>query len=252
MKILLLTLLLTFAAFGQETGGRVLFEDKGQTSIDSKFVYSSSRGILGALEGVYLMPDGSTPDNIRYGPWYGGMIWGGYGGPGFGLFGASGEPEFYIANGGTSHTNGEGQTIPDSVFVIGGMLTGQNVRLKVISQGDDHSTYPFGIVNYSGTRTLWLIRSDGQISIDATNMPAGTTGTVVINKAVGTVNVAANESTVFVYNALVNPASQIIAIAQVTDATCYVRNVERGNSWLLIRMVAPCTNETAVMFETKN
>jgi hypothetical protein len=148
--------------FGQENGGSILFQDEnGQTATSSKLQYNSTRGILTGLEGIYLMPDNSNPYNIRYGSWYGGMIWGGEGGCGFGLFGSSGEPYFWIQSNGM--LQGE-QQIPDSVYSMGS-CTNNFVRFKVTGLTDNLNTFAYYVENRAN-EGIFFVRDDRRIGIN--------------------------------------------------------------------------------------
>ncbi|MFC0773036.1 hypothetical protein [Terrimonas alba] len=91
-----------------------------------------------------------------------------------------------------------------------------------------------------------------QIILPATNTAAGTTGNQTINKASGTVNIAASGTTVTVTNSLVSANSIVIATIRTNDATAYVKNVVPAAGSFTINLGAAATNEVSIGFVVFN
>jgi hypothetical protein len=87
-----------------------------------------------------------------------------------------------------------------------------------------------------------------QLYVDQTITPALTTGNQTIDKAAGTVNIAATGSSVTVTNNLVSASSTVYATARTNDATCMVKNAVPGSGTFTINMTAACTAETSIGF----
>ena len=75
----------------------------------------------------------------------------------------------------------------------------------------------------------------------------GTTGNQTINKASGTVNIAAAGTTVTVTNSLCTTSSIVFAVIRTNDATAQVLNVVPGAGSFVINIVA-CAAETSIGF----
>jgi len=76
----------------------------------------------------------------------------------------------------------------------------------------------------------------------------GTTGAQTINKAVGSVNFAAGQSSLVVTNSSVTTASQIMVTVYGTDATATFARVTRALGSFTITLNSAATSETAVGF----
>lgn len=92
------------------------------------------------------------------------------------------------------------------------------------------------------------ITSGGGITLTATNTAAGTTGNQTINKASGTVNIAAAGTTVTVTNSLVTASSIVFAVIRTNDATAVIKNVVPGAGSFVINLNAATTAETSIGF----
>jgi hypothetical protein len=102
------------------------------------------------------------------------------------------------------------------------------------------AAFPFG--------TMFLT----QLRIDATITAGGTTGNQTINKALGSVNIAAGNSTVTVTNSLVTANSVVIPTILTNDTTALIKNVVCSAGSFIIRFTANATAETKVGFVVLN
>lgn len=92
------------------------------------------------------------------------------------------------------------------------------------------------------------ITGAGGLTINATNTAAGTTGNQTINKASGTVNIAAAGTTVTVTNSLVTASSIVFAVIRTNDATATIKNVVPASGSFTINLNAATTAETSIGF----
>lgn len=91
------------------------------------------------------------------------------------------------------------------------------------------------------------------MSLTATNTPAGTTGNQTINKASGTVNIAAAGTTVTVTNSLVTTASLIFCQLRTNDTTATgIKSVVPGAGSFVITLTAAATAEVSIGFHCIN
>jgi hypothetical protein len=230
---------------------RLLYMDESDVLKASEgFFVNDTNGVIavnypgaGSSCGFFIMPNGSVKSNTESGPWLGGMIYGGIGGPGVGLFGESGEPEFYIKN--SAYTSGG---IPDSAFVFGrGGVIG-TCRLVVRGLTNDQTSYAFAVQDRDAVRNIFLVRSDGSVTFQAVNTAPGTTGTQTINTPSGKVNIAAGQSTITVNNPLCQLGSIVFAVILTNDTTSKIKNVVPGTNNFVIHLEANATAETAIGF----
>ena len=82
--------------------------------------------------------------------------------------------------------------------------------------------------------------------LDYTN--TGTVGAVTINKAAGRVNIAAAGTSVVVTNSFATANAEIMAVASVNDATCWVKSVVPAAGSFTITTNAACTAQTAFSY----
>ncbi len=87
--------------------------------------------------------------------------------------------------------------------------------------------------------------------VDQTITTGGTTGNQTINKAAGTVNIAAAGTTVTVTNSLCTTSSTVYAVIRTNDTTARIANVVPGAGSFVINIVA-CTNEVSIGFLVVN
>jgi len=92
------------------------------------------------------------------------------------------------------------------------------------------------------------ITGAGGLTINATNTASGTTGNQTINKASGTVNIAAAGTTVTVTNSLVSATSIVFAVIRTNDATATIKNVVPAAGSFVINLGAAATAEVSIGF----
>jgi hypothetical protein len=85
-----------------------------------------------------------------------------------------------------------------------------------------------------------------QLFLDQTITAGGTTGNQTINKAAGTVNIAAAGTAITVTSNKVTASSLVFAVPRTNDATCHVANVVPASGSFVINMTAACTAETSI------
>jgi len=91
-------------------------------------------------------------------------------------------------------------------------------------------------------------RVQGALNFNPTNTASGTTGNQTINKASGTVNIAAAGTTVTVTNSLVSATSIVFAVIRTNDATATIKNVVPAAGSFVINLGAAATAETSIGF----
>lgn len=91
-----------------------------------------------------------------------------------------------------------------------------------------------------------------QLYVDQTITPGGTTGNQTINKAAGTVNIAAAGTSVTVTNSLCTANSTVYAVVRTNDATAYIKNVVPTAGSFTITLGAAATAEVSVGFQVVN
>lgn len=92
------------------------------------------------------------------------------------------------------------------------------------------------------------IRKDGLPGLTATITPAGTTGAQTINKASGTVNIAALGTSVVVTNSLVDANSIVLCVLRTNDLTAVIKNVVPAGGSFTINLTAAATGEVSIGF----
>jgi len=92
------------------------------------------------------------------------------------------------------------------------------------------------------------ITGAGGLTINSTNTASGTTGNQTINKASGTVNIAASGTTVTVTNSLVTATSIVYAVIRTNDATATIKNVVPAAGSFVINLGAAATAEVSIGF----
>lgn len=113
------------------------------------------------------------------------------------------------------------------------------------------TTSPIFVARDNGT-IVYEIQDGGKIAIAATNTPAGTTGAQTINKAAGSVNLAAGATTLTVTNSFVTASSLVFLQVNGTDATATSARVTAGAGSFTITLNAAATSETKVSFHVFN
>lgn len=94
----------------------------------------------------------------------------------------------------------------------------------------------------------YTVYSIGKIGFDQTITAGGTTGNQTINKASGTVNIAAAGTSVTVTNSLCTVSSTIIPVIRTNDATAVIKNVVPGAGSFVITLNAATTAEISIGF----
>jgi hypothetical protein len=104
-----------------------------------------------------------------------------------------------------------------------------------------------------GGTTKWGLRIDGSPTIDRTITAIGTTGAQTINKAAGTINVAAGAGSVVLTNSLIDANTLPYLTIRTADATCTsYKSAVSGAGTLTITMNANCTAATSIGFIITN
>lgn len=88
----------------------------------------------------------------------------------------------------------------------------------------------------------------GKLTLSHTNTTTGTTGAQTINKASGTVNIAASGTSVVVTNSLVTATSIVFAVLRTADATATIKNVVPAAGSFTITLGAAATAEVSIGF----
>jgi len=91
-------------------------------------------------------------------------------------------------------------------------------------------------------------RVQGALNFNPTNTASGTTGNQTINKASGTVNIAAAGTTVTVTNSLVSASSIVYAVIRTNDSTATIKNVVPAAGSFVINLGAAATAEVSIGF----
>ncbi len=92
----------------------------------------------------------------------------------------------------------------------------------------------------------------GQIVLDRTLTPTGTTTPQTINKIAGSFNLAAAESSKVITNSFVNENSLVICVVQSNDTTAILKNVVPAAGSFTCRTTAAVTAETRIGFVVLN
>jgi len=106
----------------------------------------------------------------------------------------------------------------------------------------------------NGTSSSWYVSKagaayfTGKLSLDSTVTPGGTTGDQTIDKPSGTVNIAAEGSSVTVTNSFCVTTSIVLAVVRTADATATIKNVVPGAGSFVITLGAAATAETSIGF----
>ena len=162
-----------------------------------------------------------------------------------------------FGNAGAAYIGGIINVASSSTSTIGG-------RLNIGGNGDQFSGSGnsgwFDIINGQTTGTRIRNASNtangpltcSDITLDKTITAAGTTGAQTINKASGSVNLAAAATTLVVTNSLVTTSSVILCTVGTNDTTCKSVAVVAGSGSFTIYANAAPTAETRVYFRVTN
>lgn len=124
--------------------------------------------------------------------------------------------------------------------------------------GYDTSNYCTLDVSSTGVTTLATVGTApalaiaGDVRLDKTITPAGTTGAQTINKQMGSVNIAAGQSSVVVTNNRVTTSSVIVATVATADATLKSVVAVAANGSFTLTGNAAATAETRINFLVLN
>ena len=135
----------------------------------------------------------------------------------------------------------------DTNYYMGIGINAPTSKLHVKGSGTTSGTSSLNVTDSSAV-SLLLIKDDGAISVSSTNTASGTTGNRTINKASGTVNIAAAGTTVTVTNSLVTAASIVMAVLRTNDSTAIIKNVVPSAASFVINLSAAATAEVSIGF----
>jgi hypothetical protein len=132
-------------------------------------------------------------------------------------------------------------------FYIYNIVAGGNDALRIYESSNNiaiNSTSDAGYkFDVNGTA-----RVQGALNFNPTNTASGTTGNQTINKASGTVNIAAAGTSITVTNSLVTTSSIVFATIRTNDATAVIKNVVPAAGSFTINLNAAATAETSIGF----
>jgi hypothetical protein len=94
----------------------------------------------------------------------------------------------------------------------------------------------------------FAVVDNGIIWLGNTKTPAGTTGTQTINKPLGSVNIAAGQSSITINNTLATLNGYAFASIATADATAVIKNVVVTAGVITINLSAAATSETKINF----
>jgi len=140
---------------------------------------------------------------------------------------------------GTSNTAGAIWTLKGSAST--GNVNGGAIDLQVTPAGTSGTSVNSHI-------SAFKINGDTSIQVPSTVTTGGTTGNQTINKASGTVNVAASGTSVTVTNSLVTANSLIMTNIRTNDATAVIKNVVASAGSFVINMATAPTGEVSIGF----
>ena len=142
-------------------------------------------------------------------------------------------------------SNASGSVVADINFYKGasGVASGDiilNENGRNVGIGINNPSYKLDV---NGTA-----RVQGALNFNPTNTASGTTGNQTINKASGTVNIAASGTTVTVTNSLVSASSIVYAVIRTNDSTATIKNVVPSAGSFVINLGAAATSEVSIGF----
>ena len=141
--------------------------------------------------------------------------------------------------------------------VVGGSLTlegGPSTGVAASSAVVIRSTDPVGSGTTPQTPYAALtIASRGDIQVNRTVTAIGTTGAQTIDKAAGTINVAAGQGAVVLTNALITTSSIVFTTLRVADGTCtFVKSAVPIAGSVTFTLDANCTATQSIGFLVTN
>jgi hypothetical protein len=136
----------------------------------------------------------------------------------------------------------------DRLLLASGQPTTRFVRINLAA---NHTADAMTIFD-SSSNPMFRVLPSGGIAQNKTITPNGTTGNQTINKPLGTVNIAAGQSSVTVTNSLVDANSIVFAVVRTNDTTAQIKNVTCAAGSFTIRLAANATAETSIGFMVMN
>jgi hypothetical protein len=136
----------------------------------------------------------------------------------------------------------------DRLLLASGQPTTRFVRINLAA---NHTADAMTVFDNS-SNPMFRVLPSGGIAQNKTITPNGTTGNQTINKPLGTVNIAAGQSSVTVTNSLVDANSIVFAVVRTNDTTAQIKNVTCAAGSFTIRLAANATAETSVGFMVMN
>lgn len=130
----------------------------------------------------------------------------------------------------------------DLIFSTANSVDGNTERMRLKHDGS--------LILQGNATVVGLSVSD--LGLNRTITPGGTTGNQTINKASGTVNMAAGGTTITVTNSLVTANSIVYAVIRTNDATATIKNVVPAAGSFTITLGAAATAETSIGFMVTN
>jgi hypothetical protein len=136
----------------------------------------------------------------------------------------------------------------DRLLLQSSQPTTRFIRIKLAA---NHTGDPITVFDNS-SNPMFRVLPSGGIAQNKTITPNGTTGNQTINKPLGTVNIAAGQSSVTVTNSLVDANSIVFAVVRTNDSTAQIKNVTCSAGSFTIRLTANATAETSIGFMVMN
>jgi hypothetical protein len=136
----------------------------------------------------------------------------------------------------------------DRLLLASGQPTTRFVRINLAA---NHTADAITVFD-SSSNPMFRVLPSGGIAQNKTITPNGTTGNQTINKPLGTVNIAAGQSSVTVTNSLVDANSIVFAVVRTNDTTAQIKNVTCAAGSFTIRLAANATAETSIGFMVMN
>jgi hypothetical protein len=131
------------------------------------------------------------------------------------------------------------------------VTTNSLAKLLQLKQAANHTADAIAVLD-SSDNPMFRVLPSGGIAQNKTITPNGTTGNQTINKPLGTVNIAAGQSSVTVTNSLVDANSIVFAVVRTNDSTAQIKNVTCAAGSFTIRLAANATAETSIGFMVMN
>jgi len=141
-------------------------------------------------------------------------------------------------------TFGSSVTLTNNTAFLGGLEDG---AASNGNSGDLLTSTGSGVL-WANQITMDTLSINTAISVEATITAGGVTGNQTINKALGSVNIAAGGSSITVTNSLVDSNSCVFCQIATNDTTAIIKNVVASSGQFVIRTTANVTAETRVNF----